>query len=202
MAAILSPLIGETDTGPAVDSDGWLYDPETGEVVGRADVPEAFVVDTQEKAEWVLELRSRIEGDLAGVEARLRAVTQQLEAIRRRHVRRLAWWDWKFSSSLIGFARSCLTGKARTARFGWGSVSFRRTPGTTQICDNAAAVEFVRTWRPELVRVVESVTVKAVAEAKETALRETGEDEPLAFVVRSEPGESVSIVTGIEREER
>lgn len=188
----------ETERATAVDPDGWEYDVETGEVLGRADVADAFAIDSPERADWALELRSKIEGDLAGVNARLKAVTAQLQALRRQHERRLAWWDWRFSQGLVAFARSVLAGRSRTVRFGWGSVSFRQTKGHSEIIDMAAAVEFVRAWWPETVRRVETVGVNTVLALAEKVRESTGEDERLPFLVTSGPGENVTIITGVE----
>lgn len=181
----------------AVDSEGFVYDTETGEVLGMNGVAEVFTVDSAEKADWTLEIRSRIEGQIAGIEARLKAVTEQLKAMRREQVRRLAWWEWKFGSGLIAFARQSLTGRSKTARFGWGSVSFRQTAGTNQIIDMHSAVEWMRTWKPESIRRVETVTIKDLFAARESVIEETGEEPAFPFVVSSGPSENVTISTGI-----
>ena len=182
----------------AVDSDGFTYDIETGEVLGCEGVADAWRCESSEDADLALEIRSKIEGDLAGVSARLKAVTEQLHALRRQHERRLAWWEWRFGSALIAFARTQLHGRARTVRFGWGSVSFRRTAGSRQIVDMAGAVEWVRLYRPDLVQVTERVNLSAIDEAQQAATEVTGEDERLPFLVVGEPGETITISTGVE----
>ena len=83
-----------------------------------------------------------------------------------------------------------------------GAVSFRRTPANNKIIDKAAAVEFVRTWAPERVKVTETVGIKDVLAAREEAEKVNGERESLAFLVEGQPGENVLITTGIEMEKR
>lgn len=185
---------GRTDT----TRDGWIYEIETGEILGRADVLDRFEVNSADAADWVLRIRSEIEADILAVDARLRAVTEQLKAIRREHERKLAWWEWRFRPGLVAFARSLLEGKKeRSARFTWGSVSFRRTQGSRQIVDMEAAVAWMRTACPGRVKVVESVTVTDVVKA--AGERGNGDLLPeFRWLSSTGPGESVKIATGLE----
>lgn len=194
---LLTVPIPET-RNTAVDPEGWVYDVDTGEVIGKDMVDDRFKVDTPEAADWALEVRSRIEGNILAIDERKRAVCRQLDAMRNDQIRRLSWWEWRFGSDLIGFARTLLKGKSRSVKFTWGSVSFRTTQGTTEILDMPAAVAFVRAWEPELVKVVETVGLKAIEAARRQAVDATGEDESLPFVRSTGQQESVSISTGIE----
>lgn len=182
-----------------VDPDGWIFDINSGEVVGRVDADDQFTINSVSDADFVLELRSRIEGEIAGIDARLAAVTAQLKALRAAQVRRLSWWIWKFEPGLVTFARTLLAGrKERTARFGWGQVAFRTTPGNHRILDDAEAVAWVRIWAPEKVRVVETVSVKDVLATRAAVAAETG-DEPdrLPWLAAGGAKESVKVSTGI-----
>jgi hypothetical protein len=196
--------IAETSPGNVprrtdVDTDGWVFDLETGEVLGRIDADERFEVDSDERAEWVLSLRSQLEGELVALDVREAALLRQLRTLRAAKLRRLAWWDYRFAPSLIAFARSLLAGKERTAQFAWGRVSFRSTKGTTRILDMTEAVAWMRTWDPAKVRVKESVTVKDVLATRKAVAEEYGETpEHLGFLASSGPGESVTVSTGIE----
>lgn len=204
----LSPSDIETLVAPAtepeifVDEDGYIINSQ-GEVIGRQDIADRFEVVDEASADWALEQRNKIEGDIAGIDARLRAVTEQLQALRRKNLARLAWWDFRFRSGIIGVARKALEGKKeRSLQLTWGKVAFRKTPGKTEILDMPHAVAFVRTWEPDAVKVVESVGVKDIQKAIATASTHSGEDysRELPFLAVSGPGESVSISTGIEIE--
>jgi hypothetical protein len=194
------------ETGPGnvsrrtdVDSDGWIYDIISGEVIGRIDADERFEVDSVERAEWVLSLRSQLEGELVALDVREAALLRQLRTLRAARLRRLAWWDYRFAPSLIAFARSLLAGKGRTAQFAWGRVSFRSTRGTTRILDMDAATAWMKVWKSEKVRVKESVTVKDVLATRRAVAEEYGETpEHLGFLASSGPGEVVKVSTGIE----
>lgn len=184
-----------------VDPDGWVYDVATGEVLGRVDVAERFQVDSVESADWALELRSRIEAEIVAIDARLKAVTERLQAMRSDQVRRLSWWEWRFGPSLAAFARSLLGKKSRTVKFGWGQVAFRTSAGSNEILSQEEAVAWMRVWAPERVRVVESVTIKDVLKVRDAvAAKNDEEPEHLPWLASSGPQESVKISTGIEVE--
>jgi hypothetical protein len=187
----------------AVDAEGYVYDVDTGEVLGRQDTPDAFTVDSTEAAEWALELRSKIEGNVAAIEARMRAITENLEAMRRAELRRLAWWEWRFGGQLIDFARRHLPGKSKTWRCPWGRVEFRNERDSTNIADMGQALEYVRCWAPEEVRRVETVTVAGVRRAAAVAARVTGEPEELPACVVVVPGRADvgAIKTGVTAKE-
>jgi hypothetical protein len=185
-------------TATATDADGFAFDVETGEVLGHAEVVAAFVIDNDHAADWALRLRSQIEGDLAGIEARKRALVRQLDVLHRAKQRRLAWWDWRFGAGLALFARGLLAGKARTAHFTWGSVSFRRTAGRRQILDMDAAVAYVEAWAPGKVKVERTVAIKDLLAAMRAEALATGEPvERPGFLAESGPEESVRISCGI-----
>jgi hypothetical protein len=182
-----------------VDSDGWVFDLDSGEVLGRIDADDRFEIDSIERAEWALRLRSELEGELVALDVREVALLRQLRTLRAAKLRRLAWWDYRFAPSLIAFARSILAGKERTTQFAWGRVSFRATRGTTRILDMTSAVSWMRHWSPEKVRVKESVTVKDVLATRQVVAEEYGETpEHLGFLASSGPGEVVKVSTGIE----
>ena len=185
------------------DEDGYLVCLVDGEVLGRVGLDEHFTIDTEAKADWALELRSEIEGELAGIDARIKAVTEQLSRLRKQKLARLSFWDFKFRSQIIGFARTWLENrKERTMQLTWGKVAFRKTAGRTEIMDMPKAVAFVRAWAPDAVKVVETVNQEAIKEARENAVAANfaGVPPDLPFLASSGPGESITISTGITKE--
>jgi hypothetical protein len=193
------PVIeAEAEPRTAVDSDGWVYDVETGEVVGLASAPDRFTVDSPESADWALQRRSEVEAEVAKIDAQLRAVTENLKAKRNAALRRLSYWEYRFGPALVAFARSQLAGKSRTWQGAWGKVAFRKTPASHAIVDMAAAVEWMGVWAPGRVKVARSVAVRDVLAVKAEVEGANQEEERLPFVVASPPGEAVVISTGIE----
>jgi hypothetical protein len=212
----MSEELRTRDRQLATTADGFLYDTVTGEVLSYegpspsgTPVTENFTINSVEAADWVLELRSGIEGEIAGIEAQLEAVTKMLHARKSAAMRKLSWWEFRFGPSLIAFARSCLRGKSRTAQFSWGRISFRRTGGNNEIIDMKAAVEWMRNWMPDKIKSKEWVNVTDLLDAKKISDRWDEEEEgvtkhPTPFLISSEPSENVTITTGIDidREER
>lgn len=188
------------DRETAIDSDGWIYDLATGEVLGHAEMAERFTIDTDDAADWALQLKSKLEGDVAGIDIRLQALKEILLAVRREKVRRLSWWQWRFAPDLIEFARRKLAGtRSRTANFTWGKVQFRATQGTNEILDDAAAVAWMKVWDPSRVKVSERVTIKDVLETIDVEAAATGEQpERPNWLKSTGPQESVTISTGID----
>jgi phage host-nuclease inhibitor protein Gam len=185
-----------TERETAVTSDGFIYEIETGEIVGRIDLKATWRAEKSDDVEWSLELRAKIESDLAAVRLRKAALLKNLSAIERDHERRLAWWEWRFRPDVVAFARKSLEGsKSKTARFAWGAIKFRMSSGTNTITDPDAAVAFVQERKPEAVKVERSVTVKTVLEVA-AAL---GEAAPTMahFLKSTGPRESATIETGV-----
>ena len=186
-----SSLITERTT--AVDADGWLYDVDTGEVLGIPDLPEDFALDCNQAADAALEIRARIEARLAALRMRKKALIENIERLEADQRRRLSWWEWQFSHGLVEFARTML-GRGKTAKFFHGSVSFRATRGTNKIIDMDRAVTWMRDVDPERIHVVESVLVSDVLATRR-------EGDVLPWLESTGPGESVTISTGITQEE-
>src|SRR4029077_9204550 len=113
------------------------------------------------------------------------AIEKQFKSRLRTQHQRLAYLDWRFGASLITWARSQLAKGSRTWRGTYGSVKFRKTPGSRKVLDDAAAVEFVETYAPELVKVSKTVNLKAIDEARERAAQALGEGIDLPFVACS-----------------
>lgn len=204
-ASLLAPITDTPPVGPetATTADGWVYDVETGEVVGCLDderflVRDRFEVTDGESADWVLRKRQDVDGEIARLTLQFQAIERQFKARLRTQHQRLAYLDWRFGASLIAWARSQLARGSRTWRGTFGSVKFRKTQGTNKILDDAAALEFVRSYAPELIKVTESVNLKAVFEAQKRAAEMLEEAVVLPFVASSPPDESVTIDTGIE----
>lgn len=198
-AATSTEIVPSAAREVMTDTDGWVIDAETGEILGRSDLSDRFEVNSDDAADWALELRSRLEADLLAVDARLRAVQEMLGAIKRERMRRLSWWEWRFRPSLEAYARTKLTKKVRTAMFTWGKVAFRTTAGSHEILDMERAVAWVRMWAPKRVKVVETVGIKDVMAAAEIAEKATGEKAELPnWLKASGETESVKIETGVE----
>ena len=208
MSTELATIATDIHVAPetAIDPDGFIYRVDDGEIVGHRDASEAFAIDSTERADWALELRSKVEGDLVAIRARRAALIQQFDALEQTQTRLLDWWRWRFAAELEAYARTSLEGrKERTARFTWGSVAFRKTKGTNQITDMEKAADWMEEYDADRVKVKteRTVSVKDVLEVREYVARLFGHDSDEAhptWLQSSGEGEKVTIETGIQLE--
>jgi hypothetical protein len=208
----------------SVDDDGCVFDLATGELLDQKAIDllralpsesdnaiplhaieelesavAPLTIESRDDAEYALEKLSRIEGRLLGLKARRDALMKNLDAQIRHEQRKLSWWDWRFGSAVKGFARTLLSGKDRTVRFNFGSVSFRKVNGTPEIIDESGAVEWCKKWNPAVVKVKESVTATNAAKTLEQVRRDLEDPSySVPFLVFSQDSESVNISTGVE----
>lgn len=186
-ADLLTILTDADDRLTAVDGDGYIYDVETGEVIDRqATLPDVIACDAD--ADAALEIRAEIDADIAAHDAKAKALLENLGRQRAALERRIKWWEWRFGSGLVAYARLKLRGKSRTVQFTWGRVSFRRTQPRRMILDMPKAVAWMTSRDPEKVK-----TVQTVAIADVVAL---AAGQPLDWLVESPEGENVNVETG------
>jgi hypothetical protein len=138
--------------------NGFLVDADTGEVLGLASTPERFDVTDLASAEWVLNKMSECDAEEMGIEARIKAVTENLNSDLRQTRGRREYLMGRFGEGLKAFAHFDQgLGKRRTTSTAFGKLSFRTTPESIEIVDMALAVEWAKTNAPDAVKTVESV---------------------------------------------
>ena len=194
----------------AVDEEGYVYDVATGEVLDIVGAPETgrpaevFEVRSREAVEWVLKKRIEAEAEMRAIESRRAAINANLDAQLVGPRNRLKFLALRFDAELIAQARAELAaagGKGKTAKYDHGQISFRATPGRSEVTDQAGAVAFVEAWEPDRIVIKKSVDVKAVQAAIAEAARATGEDPEVAsFYATTGPRESANIKTGVGKE--
>ena len=201
--------------GLTMTADGELVD-QWGEIVSPDDLPsldlpaefapliDPFQVNSRDDANNALEIRFNLEAQNRSLDDRLKAFTANIEAQKRRIRSRLAWWDFRWSPKLVTWAKTALVnkkgipfGSGKTVALDFGRVSFRDSPETIEILDDAAALEWARKWAPERIKTKESITMTSIKEAIEE-LKKEGMEASLPFVkdvpkVENKP----SIKTGI-----
>jgi hypothetical protein len=204
------------------ETDGFLYDAD-GEIleldsegnvfsadgrklghiseVDRTDrhAPARFQVTNRDEAEWALARRSDIEASMVALRARQDAHFRHLQSQIDEQARKLRWWEYRFESGVIGVARRLLKGKGKTAQFDNGRIAFRTVPPSTQIIDESAAIAWAEKWCPAIVKRKAWVTATDIKKAKAEVEADTEAPQVLPFLATSEPRESISIKTGIER---
>lgn len=185
----------EAAPGHAVEHEGYWIDPETGEVVGVVEPKPEFRVDSRQAAEWVLQKLMDAEADVFAIQAREKAVLDNLAAQKKAAARKAEWLRARFGPELEEFARQELAGqKGKTLTLDYGKVSFRAVAGKVTVADEARAMESF----PEAVKVTKSLLISQVPKAQAAMLRDQGPDALLAAgLAWVEPSESVTIQTGV-----
>jgi hypothetical protein len=174
MAAAIADAIEEQPA--AIEVDGYLYDTETGELLGPA-LKQGFVVDSNEAADWVLGKMVEKQARLAALQKAVERETKQLESLHKR-----------FDEELEHFAKQKLEGlKERSLHLSFGALSFRASKGTNKITDMDAAVCWADEHRPEIVKVSRSVGVSDLLVEAERA------GQALPFIDSTGPKENFSI---------
>ena len=151
------------NTQTEISKDGFIVDTETGEVLGHAEAHERFTVDDAHAAEWVLERVQSADAEIAACDARFKAISENIAAMRKEHEKRKGWLLARFALELEAFASLELEGKkTRTFKTPYGSLSFRTVPGSVKVLDMEAAVKWAKMYEPDAVKVTESVLVSKV----------------------------------------
>lgn len=174
---------------------GFIIDEETGEILedtGREILatPALFVPDTEGGVEWVLQLIQSEEAHIAGLTARRSAILENINSEIERHEKKREWVEKRFAADLEQFAKKQLDGgKSRTWRSPFGSLSFRKTPGSVKALPGA--LEWTKARCPEAIKITETVLVS------ELKKYEYDEDLPSDLFEVTPPGENFLIKTGV-----
>lgn len=194
--SVLDPETGEF---LALEGEGDLaYDTEAG-WIWRPKPAFAFVVDDLNKADWVLAKLATAEAELASVRLRRAALLENLERQERRHQQRINSLHARFGEQIRAVAEQELAkrgSKTKTIRLDHGSLSFRKTAGTTKLTDPEAALEWARSHARWIIKRKEYVTVTDARKAVEEARRD-GSLVATPWIEVSGPHESFSIKTGV-----
>lgn len=161
------PLFGDdTDYVPScyiIDGVQYKVDPDTGELTPD----EPFFIDTDEKADWLLEKIVNAQADKARALTKLNALRANLEADIKAAERRERSLLSYFGPQLAEHAKKKLDGKTKTVRFTWGSVAFRTVKGGLRVVDADKALLWAKSnGHSNAVKVTESFQVSLLSDAQ------------------------------------
>ncbi|HSW63361.1 MAG TPA: host-nuclease inhibitor Gam family protein [Dissulfurispiraceae bacterium] len=177
--------------------DGYIVDVETGEILG-VDGREEFRVTDGASAEWVLEKMAYEDAAVLALEAREKAILENIRAIRQKHDNRRKFLEYRFGEELAAFAKAALAGgKTKTWKCPFGQVSFRNVPAKIVVDDNDLAIDYLEeVGELEAVKIVRSVlTSKLSPERREVLM--AGEIHIPGLHVEPAIENKVSIKTGV-----
>ena len=178
------------DSEPEINKDGYFVNPETGEVVGHVEASDRFTVTDIKSAEWVLAKIQIEEAEAAALETRLRAIAENIGAMKRQHERQREWLLGMYTADLKAFAEAELVGKkTRTLPTPYGSLSFRASVGSVKITDAEAALAWAEENAPDNIKTTRTVLV--------TGLKDRADELPADAFEYSPAADKFYIKTGL-----
>lgn len=198
MSAVHATEPRETGDVSLIPAGEALYevDPETGEILAVHPPEPEFVVDSRERADWVLGKMLALDTEIAAVDGsalvqQARAILENAEKMKAELARRREALEWRFGPELAQFARANL-GKTRTWRGYYGSVSFRATPAKITASDHDKAAWWALGACPDAVRVTFDLAAVRDPDTQQTIAEIAGEEREAvtaSFLVSKVPDE-------------
>jgi hypothetical protein len=146
-----------------IEENGFLIDAETGEVVGLAGVKEDFTVTDEKSADWVLEKLMDSETQVARLNIKLKALTENIQTQIKAEERKQNFLKFKFGPALEHFARVALEGKkTKTLPLTFGKLSLRTVKGGLRVADAQKALEWAKNFFPGAIKVTETFQISLV----------------------------------------
>ncbi len=158
----------ETEERNLITLGTLTVDADTGEIVEQ---PEKFAIDTPAKLSWWLEKMRQ-----------LRALAESEATVARRATARAAiitrsadWLEGHYREEAAPLVRSLLPHGRRSILLDGGEAGFRTTPGSINVLDALAAIDWCKANLPEAVEVTETLLKTPIAEqAKATGILPPG----------------------------
>lgn len=178
--------------------DGMIWN-EDGECLGVWEKP-SFHVDTQEKAEWLMEKLSGYDAEVLALDARLKALSENLGKMKADVQRKRDGLAYKYGPELEKFAKDNLPAGKKTWVCPYGSVAFRASHGGVRVVDDRLALEMAQKsgWA-NAIKVSEEFRVSQLTEAQTLEIKNfyaPENDMGRAFKI-VEPSELASVKTGV-----
>ncbi len=189
-------LADQEEPREIITVDGVRYDAETGEVL---ESPGGFAVDSQEKAEWVMERIFNTDCDIRALKARRTAYLQNIDGMISKAENRRKGLLFRFAAELEHFAKSALEGaktKKWSSPFGW--IQFRAKKAAIKVADPDKALGWAKKSAPEAVQVTEKFMASQVSDDLKALLMADDELREKAGYDLEPATETCSIKTGAE----
>ncbi len=176
-----------------IEVDGYQINLETGEVLSMPGKDEFHVTDDK-SAEWVLQKMMDAEAEIAKQDAKLKAVKDNLETLKRQYANQRGYLEYRFGEELKMHAKANLQRVKKTWTCLYGKVAFRATKERLKVADELRAVAFLEKEDTNAVKVKKSVLISNICGATKKAILE----QPLETGFEIVPaGESITIKTGL-----
>ncbi len=130
--------------------------------------PDAFCIDSDRAANWLLRKLGNIEAEKARVQAQAAAIIKALDADAER-------LQHLYGAQLEYYCRERIAqGRGKTVRFLQGTCSLRAVPAAVRVADMGAALHYASENLPEVVRITRTLDGRAYADRAQKELKASG----------------------------
>jgi len=115
------------------------YDIETGEYAGPVDGWLGDELKTEDDVLLVLQRLLKYETELKAEQLAMQSVVDRCKQLVKDKERKVQWFQNRYGAQIAAYAKTQLTGKAKTWKCPWGQVAFRTSQATFSIIDDEKA---------------------------------------------------------------
>jgi hypothetical protein len=115
------------------------YEIETGEYAGPVDGWLGEELASEEDILIAMRKLLEYETELKAQQLAMQSVIERCKSMVKEKERKVQWLQARYGAQIANFAKSQLTGKAKTWKCPWGQVSFRTSTPTLSIIDEQQA---------------------------------------------------------------
>lgn len=147
-----------------IRENGWIIEPNTGEVLGAYGWLDNGFVETEQDL-WCLQRRMlEIESQLVAERAQLRRIQEMCEKRIKDLESRRNWIELKYGVTAADVARRLLPRNKKTYTSPYGEITFRTSKAKINFTNKEAAVAWAKTYQPDAVKVSETVLVSKLSQ--------------------------------------
>lgn len=147
-----------------IRENGWIIEPNTGEVVGAYGWLENGAVETEQDL-WILQKKMlEVDSLLVAERAQLRRIQEMCEKRIKALESRRNWIELKYGVTATDVARRLLPRNKKTYTSPYGEITFRTSKAKINFTNKEAAVVWAKTYQPDAVKVAETVLVSKLSQ--------------------------------------
>jgi hypothetical protein len=151
------------DNDGLIRENGWVIDPNTGEVVGAYGWLENGTVESEQDL-WLLQKKMlEVDSLIIAEKAQLKRIQDMCAKRIKQLESRRTWMELKYGVPATEVARELLPRNKKTYTSPYGEITFRTSKAKITFSDQSAAVAWARTYAPDAIKTAESVLVSKLS---------------------------------------
>jgi len=176
-----------------IRENGWVIDPNTGEVIGVYGWLEKGVVESEQDL-WILQKKMLdVDSLIIGERAQLKRIQEMCEKRIKTLESRRSWMELRYGVTATEVARELLPRNKKTYTSPYGEITFRSSKAKVKFTNQEAAVAWARTFAPDAIKTAETVLVSKIESQTITDLIQYSQIRPDGCEIEPE-GEVVKFV--------